>query len=70
MVKAKLLGLIETCMKGNTKMGKDMLNGTYTWSDGRKWVGERRDGKLWQFRKYNKTGKNIGTYEMLVKSTK
>ena len=25
MVKAELLGLIETCMRGNIKMGKDML---------------------------------------------
>ena len=31
-------------MSGNTRMEKGMVQGTYTWNDGGKYVGEYKDG--------------------------
>ena len=39
------LTLMEKSMKGNSRMGEYHGQGTYTWSDGRKYEGEFKDGE-------------------------
>jgi len=44
------------------KDGKGHGKGTYTWSDGSKYVGELRDGKPWKGTEYDKDGNVTATY--------
>ena len=48
---------------GGFKHGKKHGQGTYTWSDSRKYVGEFKDGRDWNTTEYDKnrniTGKNV-----------
>jgi len=60
MVKEQKLGLMETSMKGNSRMGKGHGQGTYTWSDGRKYEGEWKDGKRWNGTTYEIDGTIFG----------
>ena len=51
------LDLMETSMWGNsTRNWKYHGQGTFTWSDGDKYVGEYKDGKPWNGNMYNKNG--------------
>jgi len=48
--------------EGEFKDGKYDGQGTYTWSDGRKYVGEWKDGKRWNGIMYDKNGNITGKY--------
>ena len=49
-------------------MKMDSLSqGTGTWSDGRKYVGELKDDKKWEGTHYDKDGNVIATYSEGVK---
>jgi len=48
--------------EGKFKDGKYDGQGTYTWSDGRKYVGEFKDGKRWNGIIFDKEGNIIGKW--------
>jgi len=47
---------------GEFKEGEKHGQGTYTWSDGRKYVGEYKDGEPWNGTYDDKDGKIIFKY--------
>jgi len=53
------LGLMEVSMKGNSRMGRMNGQGTYTWSDGSKYVGEWKGDEMWNGTIYDKDGNII-----------
>ena len=54
--------------EGEWKEGKRHGQGTYTWSDGEgKIEGEFKEGKVWNVKVYNKSGKVINTWKNGVK---
>ncbi|MDP6489073.1 MAG: MORN motif-containing protein, partial [SAR324 cluster bacterium] len=52
---------------GEYKNGKKDGQGTYTFSDGRKYEGEFREGTFWNITEYDKNGNIIGNYVNGVK---
>ena len=50
------LGLMGKSMLGNGRMDDGDGQGTQTWLDGRKYVGEYKDGKTWNGTGYDKNG--------------
>jgi len=47
---------------GEYKDGEINGQGTYTWSDGRKYVGEWKKGSKWNGTEYNKSGNIKGKF--------
>ena len=47
---------------GKMENGKWNGQGTYTWKDGSKFVGEWKDGKPWYGTQYEKDGDILGKY--------
>ena len=55
-VKEPRLFLMDQSMLGNSRMGKEMEKGTYTYPYGDKYVGEFKDGKPLNVTGYDKNG--------------
>ena len=62
MVKEHTLTLMETSMKGEWKSGKKHGQGTFTLSNGGKYVGEWKDGEIWKGTHFDKDGNIIGKW--------
>ena len=48
--------------EGEFKDGKYHGHGSYTWSDGKKYLGEWKDGKPWNGTGYDNDGNIIGKW--------
>ena len=49
-------------MKGEWKDGLIHGQGTYNWSNGKKYVGEWKNGKEWNLTSYDKYGNILGKW--------
>jgi len=47
---------------GEYKNGEYHGQGTFTWSNGRKYEGEWKDGKMWKGTEYDKNGNYVWKY--------
>ena len=60
MVKEPSHILMDRSMQGGWKDGKEHGQGTWTWSNGQKDVGEFRENRHWNTTNYDKNGNILG----------